>query len=170
MTSLRNRRGVLLTLFLILNLSLPFARAADNPLDLFLGQWDVRVETTRPEPAVVTYKEQYEWILDGMFLRGETYDKSDGVEDLIVGAYDNNGKGHTFWIFSSTGDFLYLPPGDWNQRKRRFTWKNPQNSDISYRTVVEFPDNRTRRWTVTVRDWAGKILVEQNGFAERRND
>lgn len=147
------------------------AGAADSgPLDLFVGAWDVRVETTKPEHAVITYKEKYAWTLGDTFLRGETYDKPDGVEDLIIATYDKNGKGYSFWIFSSTGDFLYLPPGDFNQRKRRFTWKNPPNWDISYRTVVEFPDEMTRRWTVTMRDWAGNVLVEQSGVARRRAD
>ena len=169
--STHHRAGRPITILLLVTglVATDMAAQAD-PLDLFVGHWDVRVETTRPEPAVVTYRERYERVLDGAFIRGETFDKSDGTSDLIVGAYDKNGKGYSFWIFSSTGDFLYLPPGKWNERKQRFTWKNPPNWDISYRTVVEFPDERTRRWTVTMRDWAGNVLVEQTGRAVRRDD
>lgn len=141
-----------------------------GPLRLFAGDWDVKVTTTRPEPAVVTYKESYQLVLGGHFLQGATSDKSNGGEDLIIGAWDKNGRGYSFWIFSSTGDFLYLPPGEWNERKRRFRWKSPPNSEVYYTTVVEFPDDQTRRWTVTIKDWKGSVMLEQRGEAVRRDD
>ena len=48
-------------------------------------------------------------------------------------------------------------------------WTNPANADISYLTRVVF-DNDALSWTVLVKDWQGKVLLQQEGRAGRRND
>ena len=50
-------------------------------------------------------------MLDRKFVRAKTEGKADGTEDMVVGGYDPMTKKYPFWIFSSTGTFLYLAPG-----------------------------------------------------------
>jgi Protein of unknown function (DUF1579) len=148
----------------------PAARADDDGLDLLVGRWEARVETLLPQPAELTYTETYRWVLDGKFLEGRTTGRTDGFEDIIYGTYDPQTDGYPFWFFSSSGTYLYLAPGTWDARTRTFEWKNPANSDVSYLTRVVFPDARTRHWTIVIKDWKGKVLVQQEGHAVRRDD
>ncbi|MGH8727605.1 MAG: hypothetical protein ACREV9_05510 [Burkholderiales bacterium] len=146
------------------------ARAEENALDRFLGRWDVRVKTLRPKVSEVTYTETYEWVLDRQFLRGMTGRKSDGTEDVIYATYDPLVKGYPFWIFSSSGTYVYLAPATWDARKRTMEWTNPPNSDISWSGRLIFTDENTRRWTTVVKDWKGAVLLEHEGSAIRRKD
>jgi hypothetical protein len=137
-------------------------------LDRFRGTWDVTLKTTHPKPSVVTYTETYDWVLDGRFLQGDTGVKSDGVRDTIIGTYDPAGDGYPFWIFSSSGAWFYLPPGSWDEPTRTFRWKNLPNMTVLFESRCVFPDARTRRWSVLVKDWKGSVLLEQEGSAVRR--
>ena len=147
-------------------LALP-TRAQDSPLALMIGTWDVRVEIRRPEPAVVTYRERYAWALGGKYVLGRTEGRSDGEEDLILGTFDPDADGYPFWFFSSTGSYIYLPPGRWDARRRALVFENPANWELEYRTVATYPDDRTREWSVLVKDWKGTVLSEQYGRATR---
>ena len=124
----------------------------------------------RPEKSEVTYTETYEWVLDHKFLKGQTDNESHGEKSISYGTYDPNVDGYPFWIFSSTGTYIYLVPGRWDARTRTLEWKNPPDSDLAYVTRVVFTDDRTRRWTVLVKDWKGTVLVQQEGSAVRRRD
>lgn len=162
-----------ITVFVVLLCSsvVSVVHANDEVLDLFVGNWEATVKTTRPEEAVVTYRETYEWVLGRKFLLGKTRDKSDGFEDVIYATYDEQAKGYPFWIFSSSGSHLTLPAGKWNAKKRTLEFRNPPGFglDITYRTQVVFADNE-RRWTVIIKDLMGKVLLEQEGNAVRRSD
>jgi hypothetical protein len=142
------------------------ARAGYEVLDLLIGRWDVRVKTLKPAPADVTYREKYEWVLGRKYLRGQTFDKSDGTEDISFGTYDAKFDGYPFWIFSSSGTYLYLAPATWDARTRTMEWTNPPNSDVYYNTRVKFTD-KGRHWTVQVKDWKGTVLLHQEGNAVR---
>lgn len=144
------------------------ALAEGEALDLFVGRWEARVETTRPQPAVLTYTEVYEKVLGGKYLQGRTSEKSDGTEDIILGAYDPEARGYPWWLFSSTGTYLFLAPGTWDARSRTLEFRNPPGMDISYVSRVVFRDDRTREWTVLIKDWRGSVVLEQHGRAERR--
>jgi hypothetical protein len=109
-------------------------------------------------------------MLGGEFLEGRTEGRADGVEDLIVGTYDQHAEGYPFWFFSSSGTYLYLAPGKWDARSRTLELTNPAGSDITYTPRVTFPDARTRRWTIVIKDWKGTVLVRQQGRAVRRGD
>ena len=171
MYDLNSQRSWLRSLLVTVCALLATSVGADqDPLDLLVGRWDVRVETTRPRSSVLTYSEVYEWVLDRHFLMGRTLQKSDGTEDIVYGTYDARADGYPFWIFSSTGTYTYLAPGKWDARKRRWTWTNPANTDIYYNTQVDFPDDDTRRWSVLVKDWKGTVILEQEGVATRRSD
>lgn len=148
----------------------PAAHAGNEVLDLLVGHWKARVKTQEPVEAELTYDETYEWVLDGQFLSGRTENKSDGTKDVIYGTYDSKVKGYPFWIFSSSGTYIYLAPATWDARRRTMKWKNPPNSDIYYSTEVVFPDDKTRRWTVLIKDWKGTVLLRQEGVAVRRDD
>ncbi len=141
----------------------------DHVLDLFIGQWDARVTTLQPKQSEVTYTETYEWTLNHKFLRGETKHRSDGAEDVIYGSYDEQADGYPFWIFSSSGSAVYLAPAKWDANTRKMVWKNPANSDIYYTTLLTFPNDNTRRWSVMIKDWKGSVLLQQEGRAVRRN-
>lgn len=148
----------------------PMTRADEGGLDVFVGQWDVRVKTLQPEKSESTYTETYEWTLDHQFIRGQTGPKSDGTRDVIYGQYDKNVKGYPFWIFSSSGNATYLAPGTWDAGTRSMEWKNPRGFDISYRSRCIFPDANTRHCTLIMKDWKGTVLTEVEWSAFRRSD
>jgi len=145
-------------------------RAEDDPLELLVGRWDVSVKTLQPDQLQTNYTETYEWVLDGKFLRGQTENKPDGTHDISFGTHDANLQGYPFWIFSSTGTYVYFPPATWDARTRTLQFKSPPSSDIYYNTLVVFPDARTRRWTLIVKDWKGRVLLQQEGSAVRRGN
>jgi hypothetical protein len=144
------------------------ARADEGALEKFVGRWDVRVKTLQPRKAEMTYIETYEWVLRRQFVSAKTENKSDGTEDIIVAGYDPKAKGYPFWIFSSTGTYLYLPPGSWDPRNRVLEWKNPPQWDVAYHGRCIFPDDNTRRCTLIMKDWKGRVLLEQETSAIRR--
>ena len=145
-------------------------RAEDDPLKLLIGHWSARVKTLQPKMQEITYDETYEWVLEGKFLKGQTTNKSDKTQDISFGTYDANLQGYPFWIFSSTGTYIYLAPATWDATTRTLEFRNPPNSDIYYNTSVIFSDKLTRRWTVIVKDWTGRIILEQEGSAVRREN
>lgn len=124
-TFTRTRNVNIAALFAVFCFAAHGARADENALDNFLGRWDVRVKRVRPKVSEVTYTETYEWVLNRQFLTGVTGPKSDGTEDVIYGTYDAKMKGYPFWIFSSSGTYVYLAPGTWDAGKRTMEWKNP---------------------------------------------
>jgi Protein of unknown function (DUF1579) len=155
---------------LIIGLTAASARAQDNVLERFVGRWDVRVKTLQPQQADIKYIETYEWMLDRKFVRARTEGKTDGTEDMVVGSYDPKANGYPFWIFASSGTFLYLAPGTWDARSRTLEWKSPLLLDVSYQARCMFPDDYTRRCTLVLKNWLGKVLLDQDSSAVRRND
>lgn len=163
---MRPRMFALLTL----GVAGPGTLADQGGLELFAGHWDVRVQILQPERKVVNYTERYEPVLDGKFIRGQTGRKPDGSEDIVFGTYDAKVDGYPFWIFSSSGSYTYLPPGSFDARRRTMEWTNPAGWDVVYRSQCDFPDARLRRCTLLIKDWRGKVLLEQEWTAIRRND
>lgn len=137
-------------------------------LDVFRGTWDVTVRTRLPKPTVVTYTETYGWALDQRFLHGDSGRKSDGTQDLVMATFDQPSGGYPFWIFSSSGAWVYLAPGVWDEAGRTMVWKNPPNVAVTYVTRCMFPDVRSRRCTTLVKDWKGAVLLDQEASAVRR--
>lgn len=137
-------------------------------LDRFAGTWDVTVTTRRPKPAVVTYTFTYAWVLDHRYLYGDTGIKSDGTQDLVMFTYDQAAGGYPLWIFYSSGPWIYLPPGIWDESNRTMTWKSAPTLTISYVNRCRFQDATTERCTVLVKDWRGAVLLEQDSVALRR--
>jgi hypothetical protein len=145
--------------------------AADvGVLGYFVGQWEIHARTLRPEPSTASYHESYEWVLDGKYVRGETGRKADGSRDIVFGTYDAQADGYPFWIFSSSGSYLYLPPATWNARDKTMEWENPSGWDIVYRSRCHFPDRDNRHCTLIMKDWKGKVLLETEWRAVRRAD
>jgi Protein of unknown function (DUF1579) len=155
---------------LVIGLAGGSARAQDNVLDKFVGRWDVRVKTLQPQKPDLTYIEIYEWMLDRRFVRARTEGKTDGTEDMIVVGYDPKTNGYPFWIFSSSGTFLFLAPGTWDARNRIMEWKSPPLLDVSYQARCTFTDDSNRRCALVLKNWLGKVLLEQDSSAIRRND
>lgn len=162
------KRGSAALAFLFCFISVA-ADADKGGLEIFLGQWEVHVKTLQPQKSEVTYTEAYEWVLDGKFLKGQTGRKSDGTRDVSYGTYDEELEGYPFWIFSSSGAYIYLAPATWDARTRTMTWKNPHGSDISYLSRCMFPDENTRKCSLITKDWKGAVLLEQEWSAFRRN-
>ena len=110
-------------------------------------------------------------MLRRQFVRAKTEQKSDGTEDIIIAGYDPQTKGYPFWVFLVHGN-LYLssprPPG--MRAIGIMEWKNPPQWDVSYRGRCTFPDENTRRCTLIMKDWKGKVLLEQESSAVRRRD
>lgn len=151
-------------------LAAPPALADTQVLELFVGHWDIHARTLQPQPSTTSYRERYEWVLDGKYVRGETSLKADGTRDIIFGTYDAQADGYPFWVFSSSGTYMYLPPATWDARRRTMEWKNPKGFDINYRSSCHFPDRDTRSCTLIMKDWMGKVLLELEWQAARRSD
>lgn len=144
------------------------AHADKGVLDRFVGRWEVRVETLRPARSQMVYTEFYRWVLGRQFIHGETERKPDGTQDMVFATYDTQSKRYRFWIFSSSGSYTYLPSATWDARKGVMDWKNPASSEVEYTGRCVFPDEKTRRCTTLLKDWKGKILLEQETTAVRR--
>ena len=166
----RNLTITLLTTVLLFTGTVIHAEQGQGGLDVFVGRWKLRVTTLQPEKSEITYTEVYEWVLDRQFIRGQTGRKPDGTMDVIYGTYDSLAKGYPFWIFSSSGTYVYLAPAIWNTDKRTMEWKNPTGWDISYRGRCIFPDENKRHCTMIQKDWKGKVLLEQEWSAVRLDD
>ena len=110
------RSQIIFVVAVVFGFLAPGVHADESVLDRFVGSWKVRVKTLQPAKPDITYTEKYEWVLDHQFLRGRTGRKSDGTEDVIYATYDPQAKGYPFWIFSSSGTYVYLPPATWNGR------------------------------------------------------
>ena len=159
--------AVLLSVFCLISAS---ARAQDNVLEKFVGRWNVSVKMLQPQMSDQTYIETYEWMLDRKFVRAKTEGKADGTEDIVIGGYDAMTNKYPFWIFSSTGSFFYLASGSWDARSRTLEWKSPPISDVSYLGRCIFSEESSRRCTLIVKAWFGKVLLEQESTAVRRID
>ena len=144
--------------------------ADEGGLEGFVGSWKVHVKMLHPEKSESTYTETYEWVLDGKFLRGQTERKSDGTQDIIFATYNEQEQGYPFWIFSSSGTYLYLAPATWDSRSRVMEWKNPPQFDISYQSSCNFPDKNSRHCTLIMKDWKGTVLKDLTWSALRQTD
>src|SRR5215470_8585138 len=170
-TRRQQHAGHLIIIVLVaLGLASAPAHAQHDVLDKFVGRWDVRVTTRQPPKPDLTYIEAYEWTLDRKFVKARTEGKSDGTEDMVVGGYDAKTNGYPFWIFSSSGTFMHLAPGSWDARSKTMEWKSPPLFDVAYLGRCTFPDENTRRCTLLLKNWYGKVLLEQETTAIRRND
>ena len=151
-------------------LAAPLVRADISVLERFIGHWDIHAEILRPEPLKTSYSETYEWVLDGKFVRGKTARKADGNQDIIFGTYDKQTDGFPFWIFSSSGSYLYLAPAIWHPRELTMEWKNPSGWDVNYHSSCHFPDRDNRSCGLIMKDWKGKVMLEMKWRAVRRTD
>lgn len=158
---------IIAALFVLLSFLVSEAHCDQSVLDRYVGKWNVRVKTLQPASPDITYTETYEWVLDHKFLHGVTGPKPDGTRDVVYATYDVQAKGYPFWIFSSSGTYLYLPPATWNRRKHVMEWKNPDKLDINYRGVCDFSDKNLRRCAMVMKDWKGTVLLEQTWTATR---
>lgn len=137
-------------------------------LERYIGNWDIQAHTLQPEASTASYQETYEWVLDRKFIRGKTGRKQDGSFDIVFGTYDANADGYPFWIFSSSGSYLYLPPAVWSEHEQAMDWENPSSLDINYRSRCRFPSNDRRQCHMIIKDWKGKVILEMEWTARRR--
>jgi hypothetical protein len=49
-------------------------------------------------------------------------------------------------------------------------WKIPPLLDVSYRARCTLTDDNNQRCTLVLKNWLGKVLLEQDSSAIRRND
>jgi hypothetical protein len=137
-------------------------------LDLFRGTWNVTITTLKPKKSTVTSKQRNVWVLGNRYLQGDSGIKSDGKQDMSMMTYDPATEAYPLWIFFSTGVVFALPSGDWNESKRTMVWKSPPNLLGSYEYACVLPDDRTHRCNSVAKNWAGKVLLEQEVVAVRR--
>jgi hypothetical protein len=136
-------------------------------LDRLRGTWEVEVVSQLPEPATVTYRETYDWTLDGKYLHGETTRKSDGTQDIYMATYDTTSNSYRFWLFNSKGTEIEFSRGKWDAQTQTLTWPSGPNWDVNFQGRWTFPDQNTRKWTGRTTDWKGKVLVQLEGTARR---
>lgn len=137
-------------------------------LERFVGTWDVVVQVKRPIEKTVSYTEQSLLAPGKRLLRGDTGLKSDGQQDWTMTTFDQASGGYPMWIFSSSGVWYYLAPGQWDEAKLSIEWKSPPLLPVSHVTRCSFVDARTRRCHTLVKDFVGKVMLEQEYTARRR--
>lgn len=159
--------SILIIMFFFTGFGTPEARSDQSVLDRFVGRWRVHVKTIQPEAPDINYTESYAWVLDHKFLQGITDQKPDGTKDIIYATFDANAKGYPWWIFSSSGTYVYLPPATWKSRQKLMEWESPREWDIHYKSQCFFPNENTRNCTMVMKDWKGKVILEQEWTATR---
>lgn len=137
-------------------------------LDQFRGTWNVTINTLKPERSVVSYEQRNAWVLGDRYLQGDSGVKSDGSQSQSLMTYDPATSAYPLWIFFSNGVVFALPSGEWNEATRTMVWKSPPNLLGSYTYTCVLPDNRTHRCNSVAKNWAGKVLLEQDIVAVRR--
>ena len=137
-------------------------------LERFVGTWDVTVQVKQPKPLVLNYIETSAWAPGRALLRGETGIKPDKSQDWSMMVFDQASGGYPLWIFSSTGAWYYFAPGQWDEAKRSIEWKSLPLMQLSYVMRCVFPDARTRQCHTLVKDFMGRVLLEQDYTARRR--
>jgi hypothetical protein len=137
-------------------------------LERFVGTWDVVVQVKRPAEKTVSYTEVAVLAPGKRLLRGDTGPKSDGHQDWTMTTFDQASGGYPMWIFSSSGVWYYLAPGQWDEAKLSIEWKSPPLLPVSHVTRCSFADARTRRCHTLVKDFLGKVVLEQEYTARRR--
>jgi len=163
-------RCLCLTLLTLPAVMPPLAMADTDVLGLFIGEWTVAVEQRVPVERKASHREHYVRMLDGAFIRGEIGPKFDGSREISIGGYDAKAEGYAFWVFSTTGTMLYVPPGQWDEQRRTLTWENPAGWDVNYFSQCRFPDRDTRECTLTTKNWYGKVLFDSRWRARRVAD
>jgi hypothetical protein len=137
-------------------------------LDQFRGTWEVTINTLKPDKSVITSVQRNAWVLGNRYLQGDSGIKSDGTHDLSMMTYNPATGTYPLWIFSSTGVVFALPSGDWDEATRTMVWKSPPNLLGSYTYTCVLPDSRTHRCNSLAKNWAGKVMLEQEVVAVRR--
>lgn len=137
-------------------------------LERFAGTWDVVVQVRRPVEKTVTYTEVAVLAPGNRLLRGDTGLKSDGQQDWTMTTFDPASGGYPMWIFSSSGAWYHLAPGQWDESQLSLVWKSPPLSPVSHVTRCSFADARTRHCQTLVKDFLGRVMLDQEYTARRR--
>ncbi len=137
-------------------------------LSRWLGSWDVNATRHQPDPATVTYRETFTWVLNGRFLRGETSLKSDGNKSMSMATYDQRIGAYRFWTFDSTSFASELPPAEWEQSTRTMKWSSGFFNPLRFQSRVRFIDDDTMHWQVLLKDWKGTVIFDMDGTSIRR--
>jgi hypothetical protein len=136
-------------------------------LDRFAGTWDVTATTRLPKASVVKTSFVWAWTLDRHFLRGESGIKSDGSQELQVFGHDAGG--YSLWIFYSSGAAVNLARGEWNEATATMAWKNAPTDPILYTSRCSFEGAATMRCSTQVKNLSGKLVIDVESVALRRN-
>lgn len=138
-------------------------------IEKWQGTWEVKAFRRRPEPAEeVTYRETFDWILDGRYLRSETSQKSDGGKSMSMFWFDLITKTYRFVIYDASGFAVELPPPVWKESTQTMEWKSGLFSPLSYTGYATFTDPNTIRWKSLWKDWKGTVIMDLEGTSIRR--
>ena len=155
-------------------------------LDKWRGSWKVTAIRHQPEPKTITYDENFDWVLNGRFLRGETSQKSDGTRAMSMIWYDVNTKSYRFVLFDSSepgkpkdlavgvppplwaGLAVELPPSTWDEKTQTMEWNAGLFSPVKYTGRTTFPNKDTIQWSAVLKDFKGTVIVDVEGTSIRR--
>lgn len=137
-------------------------------LDKWRGSWKVTAIRHQPDPKTVTYDENFDWVMDGCFLRGETSQKSDGTKAMSMIWYDVNTKSYRFMIFDSAGFAVELPPPAWDEKTQTMEWSTGFFSPVKYTGRTTFPNKDTSQSNGVLKDWKGTVIVDVEATSIRR--
>ena len=137
-------------------------------LDRWRGSWDVEARRRVPQPATITYIDQYEWALGGRFIRGQAGPKSDGSASTSMATYDPQLNAYRFWSFDSSGLAFELIPAHWDEASRTMKWDGGLFSPVSITGRVQFVDDDTIRWSSLLKDWKRTVILDVEGTSTRR--
>jgi hypothetical protein len=141
-------------------------------LNKMRGNWKVTAIRHYPDPKTITYDENFDWVLNRRFLRGETSQKSDGTKSMSMIWYDLNKKAYRFMIFDSTsgpgGEGAELPPATWNEKTQTMEWDTRIFPFGGYTGYLRFLNNDMIQWNGVFKDWSHRIIVDVDGTSIRR--
>jgi len=134
-------------------------------LDRWVGKWKTEVvhlpTDAQPKEVKVTGTITCKPILGGNFIE-EAGTNSLGVEHRVLWGYDPEKKVYRSWFFDSKNTST-MHNGKWDEKTSTMRWKGNLGDGVTSEAEHHFLDANTYKWTLVVKDKAGKVLVDARG-------
>jgi hypothetical protein len=139
-------------------------------LDRAVGAWDQRYTIKpgpwHPEEVTGTGSGVVKWAIGGRFMQ-VTSTLNDGTEAMNLVTYDPQRGEYRNWYFNSAGNTSETV-GQWDPASQTMTWTGDAANGMKLKLTDRWVGEAKRRWTVEVKDDAGKVMFEMDAEGTRR--
>ena len=167
------------------------AAAADRPaelkvLDRWVGEWDmeasIKPNEFMPQGSKSTYATTIRWAINGRFLRcdaegsGSQGDRKFKDAFMWVASFDPNLKAYTSTVFWANvgggGPDMWggglRGVGKWDEAAKTLTIVTNHDNGVVDTSVTTWADADHHGFVSSMKDQAGKVVMEMSGKATRR--